>query len=56
MFFTRAFLGTLLLACPLYAADNEYPWKLWYEQPAEKWVEALPVGNGRLGAIRNLWL
>lgn len=24
---------------------------LWYEQPAEKWVEALPVGNGRLGAM-----
>ena len=25
--------------------------KLWYEQPAEKWTEALPVGNGRLGAM-----
>ncbi len=25
--------------------------KLWYEQPAQKWVEALPVGNGRLGAM-----
>lgn len=24
---------------------------LWYEQPAEEWVEALPVGNGRLGAM-----
>ncbi|MBL8264779.1 glycoside hydrolase family 95 protein, partial [Steroidobacter sp.] len=24
---------------------------LWYTQPAEKWVEALPVGNGRLGAM-----
>lgn len=24
---------------------------LWYEQPAAKWVEALPVGNGRLGAM-----
>lgn len=24
---------------------------LWYEQPAEKWVEALPLGNGRLGAM-----
>jgi alpha-L-fucosidase 2 len=22
-----------------------------YEQPAEKWTEALPVGNGRLGAM-----
>jgi len=24
---------------------------LWYRQPARKWVEALPVGNGRLGAM-----
>ena len=24
---------------------------LWFERPAEKWVEALPVGNGRLGAM-----
>ncbi|WP_051200868.1 glycoside hydrolase family 95 protein [Butyrivibrio sp. XPD2002] len=24
---------------------------LWYEQPASKWEEALPVGNGRLGAM-----
>ena len=26
-------------------------WKLWYDQPAKEWVEALPVGNGRLGAM-----
>jgi len=25
--------------------------KLWYRQPAEDWNEALPVGNGRLGAM-----
>ena len=24
---------------------------LWYKQPASKWMEALPVGNGRLGAM-----
>jgi len=24
---------------------------LWYRQPARKWVEALPVGSGRLGAM-----
>ncbi len=24
---------------------------LWYTQPAENWNEALPVGNGRLGAM-----
>ncbi|HWB28509.1 MAG TPA: glycoside hydrolase family 95 protein [Chitinophagaceae bacterium] len=25
--------------------------KLWYTKPAETWTEALPVGNGRLGAM-----
>jgi alpha-L-fucosidase 2 len=25
--------------------------KLWYDQPAKQWVEALPIGNGRLGAM-----
>ncbi len=24
---------------------------LWYDQPAESWTEALPIGNGRLGAM-----
>ena len=25
--------------------------ELWYRQPAKEWTEALPVGNGRLGAM-----
>jgi len=24
---------------------------LWYDRPAENWTEALPVGNGRIGAM-----
>src|SRR5271170_6423271 len=24
---------------------------LWYTQPAAKWTEALPIGNGRMGAM-----
>lgn len=31
------------------AADNHN--LLWYDNPAVKWVEALPVGNGRLSAM-----
>ncbi len=31
------------------APDGELT--LWYRQPAEQWVEALPIGNGRLGAM-----
>lgn len=29
--------------------DSEY--KLWYDRPAQVWTEALPLGNGRLGAM-----
>ncbi|MEP7005049.1 MAG: glycoside hydrolase family 95 protein, partial [Sphingomonas bacterium] len=25
--------------------------RLWYRQPAHEWTEALPIGNGRLGAM-----
>src|SRR5436190_8462895 len=27
------------------------PLTLWYRQPAAQWVEALPIGNGRLSAM-----
>ena len=27
------------------------PFALWYKQPARQWVEALPIGNGRLGGM-----
>jgi alpha-L-fucosidase 2 len=27
------------------------PLSLWYRQPATRWEEALPVGNGRIGAM-----
>ena len=31
--------------------DNWSAMKLWYQEPARQWTEALPVGNGRLGAM-----
>jgi alpha-L-fucosidase 2 len=36
-----------------HAAETDVPSvpTLWYSQPATQWVEALPVGNGRLGAM-----
>ena len=30
---------------------EDTPFKLHYRQPAAQWVEALPVGNGRMGAM-----
>lgn len=36
---------------PVLRAEPIGPLALWYQQPAAHWVEALPVGNGRLGAM-----
>ncbi len=33
------------------ANSSRQPLLLWYEKPATQWVEALPIGNGRLGAM-----
>lgn len=33
------------------AAAPSGDWLLWYRRPAGAWTEALPVGNGRLGAM-----
>ena len=33
-------------------ADSQWQqYRLWYNQPASEWIEALPVGNGSLGAM-----
>jgi alpha-L-fucosidase 2 len=42
-----AFAGELAGSAP----PPDQPLSLWYRQPAVHWVEALPVGNGRLGAM-----
>jgi alpha-L-fucosidase 2 len=34
-----------------YAQNAPSGLKIWFTRPAEKWNEALPVGNGRLGAM-----
>lgn len=39
-----------LVCCSLDSYGNQ-DLKLWYTQPAAQWVEALPIGNGRLGAM-----
>ena len=36
------------------SAESERPdldWVLWYNKPATNWTEALPLGNGRIGAM-----
>jgi alpha-L-fucosidase 2 len=45
----------LVLACAVGAASAasspSEALTLWYSKPAAQWVEALPIGNGRLGAM-----
>ncbi len=38
-------------APPTHATGMAAPPTLWYARPATQWVEALPLGNGRLGAM-----
>jgi alpha-L-fucosidase 2 len=44
------FLTPALSLSPL-ARSDEADLKLWYAQPANEWIEALPIGNGRFGAM-----
>ena len=36
---------------PVAGAAPKVELTLWYDKPAGEWVEALPIGNGRLGAM-----
>ena len=44
------------IVCRLRAADSgagesDNRVTLWYDQPASQWSEAIPIGNGRMGAM-----
>ncbi|WP_423736443.1 glycoside hydrolase family 95 protein [Chitinophaga caseinilytica] len=44
--------GVLCLAALAASAQQQDPLlKLWYRQPAANWNQALPIGNGRIGAM-----
>lgn len=52
------FITTIFIACSNNSSqdinspiNSTNPMKLWYNAPAEIWEEALPIGNGRLGAM-----
>jgi len=44
-------LITILLLLSCQSEEKKKELFLWYEQPAEKWEEALPIGNGTIGAM-----
>ena len=47
MFLLTLFVLGVGASLPVFAVEL----KLWYRQPAQTWEEALPVGNGRIGAM-----
>ncbi|CCY37960.1 putative uncharacterized protein [Tannerella sp. CAG:118] len=47
-FIVTTVVGTGTLCCCTQPADEL---SLWYEQPANEWMQAIPIGNGRLGAM-----
>ena len=40
-----------LWTIPAAASGFDMPQRLWYDEPAARWGQALPIGNGRLGAM-----
>lgn len=49
--FVLIFFLFLFSSCSKQEESNIPQYSLFYEQPAEEWNEALPLGNGRLGAM-----
>jgi hypothetical protein len=47
----RSLLSILFSLMSLLAVDAADDLKLWYKSPARYWEEALPIGNGRIGAM-----
>ena len=48
---TATFLVVLAAISTISSAAPGDPLTLWYDQPSEKWTDALPLGNGRLAAM-----
>ena len=44
-------LSAILLCAVASVQAQQNELKLWYNQPAQKWTDALPIGNGSLGAM-----
>ena len=48
-FFTAAIMVMTIWGCNTQTQKEEL--SLWYKQPADEWMKAIPMGNGRLGAM-----
>lgn len=41
----------MALCCGIAIAEDDNTERLWYDKPADIWLEALPIGNSHLGAM-----
>lgn len=44
-------IAICLLISIFSSAQKGGKYKLWYNKPAQQWIEALPIGNGRIAAM-----
>lgn len=51
VFICLIMLGSFALHSCVQSEPQPQQLKLWYNQPAEKWTDALPLGNGSFGAM-----
>jgi alpha-L-fucosidase 2 len=47
----KIFIVTVSLFVFHFSFSQQHQLKLWYNKPSAKWTDALPIGNGRLGAM-----
>src|SRR5258706_5347214 len=47
----RALLLHILISCSLFSFSQNKLLRLWYTKPAGNWLEAVPLGNGHMGAM-----
>lgn len=51
IFMSNKFSIVIILSSLLTSVFSQNDLKLWYNRPSEAWTDALPLGNGRLGAM-----
>jgi len=47
----RLYILSFFLLVASFNSNSQQALKLWYERPASEWMQATPVGNGRIGAM-----
>lgn len=51
LLFTAAIVGLACMTTQSQALPPDPQSTIWFRQPAKDWTEALPIGNGRMGAM-----